>query len=161
VLRSWPILLLLACASAAPSPPSPWATPDERSLERDVSRLVNVHRIARHLHALAYDTAVASVARAHSAEMAKRHVSLGHDGFSARADQVERIVAFSEIAENVALNDYGRDRTVRVALDGWLKSPHHRENIEGAFDITGVGIARSPNGTYYYTQIFVARQQRP
>jgi len=151
---------MLACASAAPAPASaPAAALDERSLERDVTRLVNKHRVTRHLKALAYDTAIASVARAHSIAMAKGRVPLGHDGFSARADQVERVIGFSEIAENVALNDYARSRTVHVAIDGWLRSPHHRENIEGAFDVTGVGIARSRNGTYYYTQMFVARRR--
>jgi uncharacterized protein YkwD len=57
------------------------------------------------------------------------------------------------------LNDYPRPRTVTVAVDGWLGSPHHRENIEGNFDRTGVGIARSGDGTYYYTQIFIARSR--
>ena len=141
-----------------PPPPPPGAAPDERSLEREVTRLVNQRRVSRHLRVLAYDTAVASVARAHSVAMARGCVPLGHDGFSARAGLVQRFLEFSEIAENVALNDYARARTVNVAIDGWLRSPHHREIIEGAFDITGVGIARSSNGTYYYTQIFVARR---
>lgn len=162
MIRSRLVFLLLACASAAPAPapaPTLGAALDERALERDVTRLVNRHRATRHLKALAYDTAVASVARAHSVAMARGRVPLGHDGFSARADQVQRFLELSEIAENVALNDYPRARTVNVAIDGWLRSPHHRENIEGAFDVTGVGIARSSNGTYYYTQMFVARRR--
>ena len=157
MIRSWVVFLLLACASAA-SAPAPSKGLDERSLERDVTRLVNKHRATRHLKVLAYDTALASIALAHSVAMARGRVPLGHDGFSARADQVQRFLEFSEIAENVALNDYPRARTVNVAIDGWLRSPHHRENIEGAFNVTGVGIARASNGTYYYTQIFVARR---
>lgn len=161
MIRSWLVFLLLACASAAPAP-APVSTSsealDERSLERDVTRLVNKHRVTRHLKVLAYDTALASVARAHSVAMARGRVPLGHDGFSSRADRVQGFLEFSEIAENVALNDYPRARTVNVAIDGWLRSPHHRDNIEGAFNVTGVGIARSSNGTYYYTQIFVARR---
>lgn len=159
--RSVPVILLLACASAGPSPTTGAARDELRALEWDVAHLVNRYRSAHRLKALTYDTAVASVARAHSVAMAQGRVSLGHDGFSVRADQVGRFVAFSEIAENVALNDYPRARTVRVAMDGWLRSPHHRENIEGAFDITGVGIAQSRNGTYYYTQMFVATGRAP
>jgi len=119
---------------------------------------VNQYRAGRRLPALRFDTAVARVARAHSLEMARGSVPLGHDGFTSRANAVERFVAFDEIAENVALNDYPRERTVTVAIDGWLHSVHHRENIEGKFDLTGVGIARSRNGTYYFTQVFVARR---
>jgi uncharacterized protein YkwD len=125
-------------------------------LEYDVARLINEHRSVQHLATLALDTAVAAIARAHSMTMAQGRTPLGHDGFAERAKRVEAFLTFNEIAENVALNDYSGARTVRVAVDGWLRSPHHRENIEGGFDITGVGIARSRNGTFYYTQLFVA-----
>ena len=45
------------------------------------------------------------------------------------------------------------------SLSDWLHSQHHRENIEGRFDVTGVGIARSRDGTYFFTQLFVARRR--
>lgn len=127
-------------------------------MEREVARRVNAHRSARRLAPLSYDTAVAAIARAHSRDMAARRVPMGHDGFEHRADLVERLMAFDAIAENVALNDYGAGRTVSVAVEGWLASPHHRENIEGRYTVTGVGIARSRDGTFYYTQLFVARR---
>jgi uncharacterized protein YkwD len=154
-MRSLLFLLLLACASAG-TVPATQASSDLVMLERDVARLVNEHRAARRLHGLTVDTAVAAIARAHSVAMAQGRVPMGHDGFSERADQVERFRAFSEIAENVAMNDYTPGRTVRVAVQGWLKSPHHLENIEGKFDVTGVGIARSGSGAFYFTQLFVA-----
>jgi uncharacterized protein YkwD len=40
-----------------------------------------------------------------------------------------------------------------------LRSPHHLENIEGSYNLTGVGIVRAKDGTFYYTQLFVARRQ--
>ena len=61
--------------------------------------------------------------------------------------------------ENVALNDYSRTRTVAVAVQGWLHSPHHLENIAGEYDHTGVGVARAADGTFYYTQLFVSRRR--
>jgi uncharacterized protein YkwD len=158
VVRTLPLWLLLACASAGSAPVAP-AREDLAPMERDVARRVNQYRLGKRLPALRFDTAVASVARAHSLDMARGRVPLGHDGFKGRANAVERFVVFDEIAENVALNDYPRTRTVAVAIDGWLHSAHHRENIEGAFDLTGVGIARSRNGTYYFTQVFVARRR--
>lgn len=132
---------------------------DTRELERAVARLVNAHRTARGLAALTSDTVLARIARAHSLEMARHAVPFGHDGFDARVKEAERHMGFDEIAENVALNDYDRGRTVHVAVDGWLSSPHHLENIEGKFDATGVGVARGGDGTFYYTQVFVARHR--
>lgn len=150
-------VLVLACAGGG-SPPAPLTT-DYRDLEQAVVRQVNAYRVRRHLRSLVADSGLARIARDHSHEMAERRVSFGHDGFDDRVKQAERRFDFSEIAENVALNDYPRSRTVTVAVDGWLGSPHHRENIEGNFDRTGVGIARSGDGTYYFTQIFIARSR--
>jgi uncharacterized protein YkwD len=151
-------VLVLACAGGGVRSPAP-VTTDYRDLEQAVVRLVNAHRVRRHLRSLVGDSVLARIARDHSREMAVRRVSFGHDGFDDRVKEAERRFDFSEIAENVALNDYPRFRTVTVAVDGWLGSPHHRENIEGNFDRTGVGIARSGDGTYYYTQIFIARSR--
>ena len=110
------------------------------------------------LPALSYDTAVAAIARAHSVDMAAHRVPMGHDGFRQRAGLVDRFIPLDAIAENVALNDYSRSRTVGVAVAGWLASPHHLENIEGTYDVTGVGIVLAGDGTFYYTQLFVGRR---
>ncbi len=151
-------VLVLACAGGGAPSPAP-ATVDYRDLEQAVVRLVNAYRVRRRLRSLATDSTLARIARAHSREMAERRVAFGHDGFNDRVKEAERRFDFSEIAENVALNDFPRVRTVTVAVDGWLGSPHHLENIEGNFDRTGVGIARSGDGTYYYTQIFIAKSR--
>jgi uncharacterized protein YkwD len=150
---------MLVLASGSAGLPAP-RTEDLHDLERAAVRLVNAHRTGHGLAALATDTVLARLARGHSRDMADRRVPFGHDGFSARAKETERYLDFGEIAENVAFNDYDRARTVRVAVNGWLTSPHHLENIEGKFNLTGVGIVQSANGTYFYTQIFVARRSR-
>jgi uncharacterized protein YkwD len=54
-------------------------------------------------------------------------------------------------AENVA---YG-NITAKEVVDNWLKSPGHRRNIEGKYTITGIGVAKSSDGTIFFTQIFV------
>jgi uncharacterized protein YkwD len=46
---------------------------------------------------------------------------------------------------------------VEKAIDGWLNSPSHRQNIEGSYDATGIGIVRTAQGEYYFTQIFILR----
>lgn len=151
-------LLMLACTGGGIGAPAP-ATTEYRDLEATVVRLVNAHRARRHLRTLVADTVLARIARDHSRDMAEHRVSFGHDGFDDRVKEAERSFDFSEIAENVALNNYARSRTVTVAVDGWLGSPHHLANIEGNFDRTGVGVVRADNGTYYYTQLFLARSR--
>jgi uncharacterized protein YkwD len=157
--RGLTVGVLLACAAG--SAPHERAAPSSemRDLERQVARLVNEHRATRRLSRLTYDTAVAAIARTHSVAMAQRRVPLGHDGFEERAAAVGLVRQFTKIAENVALNDYAVARTATVALQGWLRSAHHLENIEGRFDVTGVGVVRAEDGTFYYTQLFVARRR--
>jgi uncharacterized protein YkwD len=35
--------------------------------------------------------------------------------------------------------------------------PGHRKNIEGPYEVTGIGVARNAQGEVYFTQIFVGR----
>jgi uncharacterized protein YkwD len=56
----------------------------------------------------------------------------------------------------VAFNQGHRDPAA-VAVQGWLESPGHRENIEGPYELTGVGVASNAKGEVYFTQIFVGR----
>lgn len=155
---SWRLLsavLLLACAHAAGAPRAPG--PAFASLEREVARRINAYRTAHRLSALSYDTAVAGIARAHSRDMAAHRMPMGHDGFEQRVHQLDRFLPLLATAENVAFNTYSANSTVRIAVDGWLASPHHLENIEGKYDVTGVGIVRAADGAFYYTQLFVRR----
>lgn len=58
------------------------------------------------------------------------------------------------MAENVTYNQ-GFSDPVTQAVDGWLKSTGHRQNIEGNFTLTGIGLAKNSSNEYYFTQIFV------
>jgi uncharacterized protein YkwD len=149
-------IAVVATTSAARGGTAP---ADYSDLERQVARQVNDYRVGKKLGKLAYDDRVAAIARAHSVDMASGREHLGHAGFKDRAAAVDRITPYNAIAENVALNDYSPTRTVVVAVQGWLHSPHHLENIAGEYDHTGVGVARAADGTFYYTQLFVSRRR--
>jgi uncharacterized protein YkwD len=156
-------LLLTAfflCAIPRPVPagmPEPPAASIE-ALESKAFKLVNEHRKARGLSPLAHDARIDAVARRHSKDMADGRVPAGHEGFEARQSKISKLIPLSGIAENIGMNDYPPSRTVQAAVSGWLGSRGHRENIEGRYDLTGVGIARDARGAYYYTQIFVRRK---
>lgn len=128
-------------------------------LESRMLQLVNDHRRTLGLAPLVHDARIAAFARRHSKDMAEGRVPAGHEGFEARQRDLSKVIPMRGIAENVGVNGYPRSDTARAVVAGWLKSRGHRNNIEGRYDLTGVGIAQDARGVYYYTQIFVRRKR--
>jgi uncharacterized protein YkwD len=117
---------------------------------------VNRHRRARGRPALGSDARIAEQARLHSAAMAAGRTPLGHRGFDDRVAALHRVMTCRRTAENVAFNQGHRDPAAE-AVRGWLGSRGHRENIEGPYELTGVGVASNAAGEVFFTQIFVGR----
>jgi uncharacterized protein YkwD len=121
-------------------------------MKTEVLRLVNEHRAKLHLAPLVSTPAIEKEAEKHSQNMAAKKTSFGHDGFDDRIDRLNKQIKYSSgSAENVAFGPV----TAQKAVALWLKSDGHRKNIEGDFNLTGLGIARSTKGEIYYTQIFI------
>lgn len=95
-------------------------------------------------------------ARVHSKNMAEGHRSFGHDGFNQRAKEMEQLAMLTSFGENVAYS-FNYDHPVPLAVDGWMKSQGHKENILGDFEETGVGVAINKKGEFYITQLFAKR----
>lgn len=120
-------------------------------LERDVLALVNEYRSSRKLAPLTNNPHMEYQARRHSMEMATQRIPFGHQGMSFRMKYIqEKISGVKDVAENVA---YG-NLSAKAVVDGWLKSPGHKKNIEGNYKFSGVGVARNQNNQIYFTQIF-------
>lgn len=124
----------------------------DAALARQAHTAINRHRAAQQLPPLQWSDAVAFQARQHSEAMAKGRTSFGHSGFSQRVRAIQ--IPFRGAAENVAYNQ-GYSNPAQVAVDGWLKSPGHRSNIEGRYDTGGIGVARNAKGEVYFTQVFL------
>ena len=54
---------------------------------------------------------------------------------------------------------WGRN-TAEGVVKMWLNSQGHRENIEGDYNMTGIGISKSADGTPYFTEIFIRAQHK-
>lgn len=122
--------------------------------EDQVFRRVNRFREKNNLNALERSTFVDSLAREHSMDMADKVVPFGHDGSDERFDLIEQeFPDANRFGENVASNR-GYRNPAKVAVRGWKRSPGHRRNMLGRFTGTGVGVARTNNNKYYFTQIF-------
>ena len=145
------VLLLASCSSNSDTPTSP-STPTA-NLEQQTFAEINEYRVSRGLTALTWNEVVANQARQHSQNMASGTTPFGHDGFNDRVATIRQTIPWSNAAENVAVNT-----TVSGAVGSWLNSAGHRANIEGHFDLTGVGTATAGNGSVYFTQIFVKRR---
>jgi uncharacterized protein YkwD len=160
------VLASSACAPAnarrnADAPPTAVARSERPSaestaLEDAVFRLVNRHRRAAGLPSLARDSRITHQARLHSAVMAAGTTPLGHAGFDDRIAMLRRVMTFRRSAENVAFNQGHRDPAAE-AVRGWLASRGHRQNIEGPYELTGIGVVSNAKGEVYFTQIFVGR----
>lgn len=125
-------------------------------LEDEILDLVNRYRTTRGLPALALDPRIRREARRHSAAMASGSRPFGHGGFADRVAALRRVMSCTSSAENIASSQGHRNPAPEV-VRGWLASSGHRSSIEGHYDITGIGVARSATGKVYVTQIFVRR----
>lgn len=124
-------------------------------LERQVYRLVNEHRASLGLKPLAFHPEISAIARRHSQDMATGQAGVGHDGAQGRQQAITRIVTMRGFAENIAANNGGSSHAGDMAIADWLTSPGHRRSMEGAYDLTGIGVAQGPTGAYFFTQLFV------
>jgi uncharacterized protein YkwD len=146
-----PLPLLLACLESGKG--------DEghSAMEIRAAEAINEHRAEHGLAPLELDAEVSAIAREHSAHMADGSVPFSHDGFDARADAVIDLRPETlSVGENVAVNE-GFEDPVATAVQGWLDSEPHHENIDGDFNLTGMGIVEleSNPGETYFTQLFV------
>jgi uncharacterized protein YkwD len=123
-------------------------------LEAIVYEQINEYRQSRNLPPLQLDDRISTQARIHSEAMAKGEVSFSHDRFEERTSAISQIISYRSIAENVAYNKGFTDSPTQ-AVNGWLKSSGHLQNIEGNFSLTGIGVAKNERNEYYFTQIFV------
>ena len=125
------------------------------ALSRAVHEKVNAHREANGLAALQLHEGISRIARRKSAAMAQGG-SFTHVGFNTvRARQINQVIAYRRIGENLAYNTNHDDPAAR-AVQMWLDSPGHRENVEHPdYRVTGIAAARSEKGTIYFTQLFV------
>lgn len=124
----------------------------DAGMAKDVLRLVNEHRREMGLPALQLNTTLSNIARKHSLNMAKGKEPFGHEGFEERiADAWMQLHIRGAAAENIAEGV----TTGKAVVNLWLGSKGHRKNIEGNYNLMGLGVATSANGTMYFTQIFL------
>lgn len=148
------VLLMIASCSEDDGPVTPPVDTGISEIEARVHALINQYRVEQGYAPLTLSDVITAQARQHSSNMASGSVPFSHDGFELRLDEIRKQLNIGGAGENVAMNS-GYSDPAKVAFDGWLKSDGHRANIEGNYDLTGIGVAQSSAGSYYLTQLFV------
>lgn len=122
---------------------------DEFQLMEDI----NIIRTNTDLPELLPLESIGYLARFHSEEMASGAVELGHNGFYERILSLNKSIEIYTAAENIGANS--DNYPLESALEGWMDSKDHKENILGDYNYSGVGIAYDEDDAVYLTQIFV------
>ncbi len=126
-------------------------------IEQSLHQLVNAYRSSQGLNQLTWDETIARECRNHSQTMANDATLFSHDGFETRVENIGKIFEVNSAGENIAFNQ-GYEDPAQIAFDTWLKSANHRQNIEGDFVLTGIGVKKNSDDIYYFTQIFIKLQ---
>jgi len=123
-------------------------------MENDILYYINQYRKSAGKTELKMINAASTEAAKHSNAMASRNTGFGHQGFEIRVTNISRQIGpVSAAAENVA---YGK-LTAQQVVNGWLKSPGHKKNIDGNYTLSGIGVAKDNKGVIFFTQIFLRK----
>ncbi len=121
-------------------------------IEKSVFEQINYYRATRGLPKLKLNAKISRQARFHSQNMAMGKAPFSHDGFKMRVSVIP--IAYKSAAENLAYNQ-GYSNPANQAVKDWLQSPDHLKNIQGNYNLTGIGAASNSRGEVYLTQIFM------
>ena len=145
----------------AETKPNISAPPPVFDLERQAFQLINEKRREQRLKSLEWNETIAKIARLHSQNMANHkffsHTGLDGSMVSDRADK-SGLNKWRAIGENIAYNR-GYEQPIEFAVERWMQSPSHKRNLlDEQWRESAVGIFVTPEGTYYFTQVFLLRK---
>ena len=156
------LLFLGAALSEAQTPRN--IASDERAAERFIAAKIGAERarLAPGAPDLARDAVLDAIAQERSEAMA-HGAPFAHEDENGRFIVVEKVQArfshFGAIGENI-MREWNPSHSLdardfaKRAVDGWMQSEGHRENIlSPAFDRSGIGVAINGSSAYA-TQVF-------
>ena len=126
------------------------------SFQKEVVRLVNVERSKRGLSELSFNTELSNVATLKSQDMInKNYFDHTSPTYGSPFDMMKQFnISYRTAGGNIAKGQ----RTPAEVVNSWMNSSGHRANILNAnFTDIGIGVAKSSNGTLYWTQMFIGK----
>jgi uncharacterized protein YkwD len=157
IRESLPPLPPLPLPSSPTKPsPSPAQSSTTAEMEAQVQAKINTIRQEKNLAPLRNNEKLAQVARDYSRRMAEQNFfsHTSPDGDSA-ADRVRAAGIFYLMLGENLFTSTNIAQPVPAAVEGWMDSPGHRENIlRSEYRETGIGVWQQGD-TYYFTQLFM------
>jgi uncharacterized protein YkwD len=131
------------------------------ALATEVLRLTNIERTEQGLAPLTRHQALESAAESHSQEMRTLNYFSHHSPTAGKSTARQRVNQFGVnpqmVAENIfECSGYEVELTARLAVEAFLQSPGHRQNLlNPSATHIGIGLVET-NGTVSVTQVFAA-----
>lgn len=139
-------LFLAGCSTTAVMTPTPGSEDDTVA----ALPMVNTLRASKGLSALTLDTSARKAAGIQAIRMAKaqemKHLIGFGDDFGARMKK-------SDVALPAAENIAAGQKSVEAAVQAWIDSPRHLENMLGNYRGLGVASAPAKDGRLYWAMV--------
>ncbi|NES83209.1 MAG: CAP domain-containing protein [Moorea sp. SIO2B7] len=123
-------------------------------LEQSIYQQINQYRQSRNLPPLKLDTRISQQAKIYSERIANGTINFKNNRLEERLQIIKEEIPYQMATANVSFNQ-GYAEPATQTVQGWIRSSGNRQNIEGDFDLTGIGISINDQGEYYFTQIFI------
>jgi uncharacterized protein YkwD len=131
-----------ACTTTMPMLPPEADGRPESLTPAQITSTINAVRKANGQPAWAYNNNLAEAAKFQANLMASKD-TLSHDLGVTLRQRVTNAGYFGAVGENVA----GGQKTLEIAIEGWMNSPGHRSTLlSNRFVEFGLGVARVPAG---------------
>ncbi len=133
--------------------------PTDYALELRVFNSINAIRKANGVRPLGWSDRATKIARNHSQDMA-RYFYISHIGLNGKKVD-KRAKRFGPnswrgIGENIGYYS-GASNPVEYVVNRWMGSKGHRKNLlNKRWTGCGIGMGKTTDGTYFFTQVFVA-----
>lgn len=126
---------------------------DYNTEEIDLANRINDYRESVGKNRLELINHISYKSLEHNEYMIENNV-VNHDYFDSRANNIMQVLGAVRVGENIAYNF----STPNSALNAWLNSPGHKDNLDGDYTHFGISITINPtNGKRYYTNIFMKK----
>ena len=125
------------------------------SEEKELLNLINEQRAAYGLSALKFDEELQKVARIKAEDLVNNnYFSHNSPTYGSPFDMIKSFgISYKAAGENIAGNS-----TLKGAVDAWMNSQGHRENIlSNAYNYTGIGVVDSPVYGKVMVQMFMGK----
>ncbi len=143
------VMLAISCSKEETARADIPVVANVKAMENELLSIVNEYRMSSGYSPLEFSAVAYEYANSHTDYMIAEG-TLSHDNFSSRASVISSETNAVEVAENVAKDH----PSAAAAFEGWLKSPSHKNTLEGNFTHTAVSVKKDGNGDLYFTQLF-------